>query len=70
MAATTGGLTPSIRRKLQEGKTPEEIVQELVAGSFLADAPILPVSSKTGEGMDALRTALAALARAVAPPAQ
>jgi selenocysteine-specific elongation factor len=42
-------------------------VRELVAGSFLADAPILPVSSKTGEGMDALRTALAALARAVAP---
>jgi hypothetical protein len=34
MAATNGGLTTSIRRKLQEGKTPEEIVQELVAGGL------------------------------------
>ncbi|MCU1384302.1 MAG: selenocysteine-specific translation elongation factor SelB [Acidobacteria bacterium] len=34
-------------------------VRELVAGSFLADAPIVPVSAKTGEGLDALRAALA-----------
>ena len=34
MAAPTGGLTTSIRRKLQEGRTPEEIVQELVAGGL------------------------------------
>src|SRR5688500_18886076 len=34
MAATNGGLTTSIRRKLQEGRTPEEIVQELVAGGL------------------------------------
>lgn len=34
MAAAPGGLTTSIRRKLQEGKTPEEIVQELVAGGL------------------------------------
>jgi selenocysteine-specific elongation factor len=33
-------------------------VRELVAGSFLADAPIVPVSSRTGEGLDALRQAL------------
>ena len=33
--------------------------RELVAGSFLADAPIVAVSSKTGEGLDALRAALA-----------
>src|SRR5436190_6175819 len=34
-------------------------VRELVAGSFLQDAPIVPVSAITGEGMDALRDALA-----------
>ena len=34
MAGTPGGLTASIRRKLQDGKTPEEIVQELVAGGL------------------------------------
>src|SRR3954470_23118204 len=32
--------------------------RELVAGSALADAPIVAVSSKTGDGLDALRTAL------------
>jgi hypothetical protein len=34
MAPQPGGLTASIRRKLQEGRTPEEIVQELVAGGL------------------------------------
>jgi hypothetical protein len=34
MAAAPGGLTANIRRKLQEGKTPEEIVKELVAGGL------------------------------------
>ena len=32
--------------------------RELVAGSFLEGAPVLPVSSKTGEGMDELRSLL------------
>ncbi len=36
--------------------------RELVAGSFLADAPILAVSSRTGEGLAALREALVQLA--------
>ena len=36
--------------------------RELVAGSALADAPIIAVSSKTGDGLDALRDALAAIA--------
>ena len=39
--------------------------RELVAGSAIADAPIVAVSSKTGEGLDALREALAATAAAV-----
>jgi selenocysteine-specific elongation factor len=38
---------------------------ELVAGSALAGAPIVAVSAKTGEGLDALRAALAAVASAV-----
>ncbi|HET6897539.1 MAG TPA: selenocysteine-specific translation elongation factor, partial [Vicinamibacteria bacterium] len=38
-------------------------VRELVAGSFLEGAPILRVSSRTGQGLDALKDALRALAR-------
>jgi selenocysteine-specific elongation factor len=32
--------------------------EELVSGSFLEGAPIIPVSSRTGEGIDALKQAL------------
>ncbi len=38
-------------------------VADLVAGSFLEGAPVLRVSARTGEGLDELRKALAALAR-------
>jgi selenocysteine-specific elongation factor len=38
-------------------------VRDLVAGSFLADAPIVSVSARTGAGLDQLRDAIAALAR-------
>lgn len=37
-------------------------VAELVAGSFLESAPLISVSSRTGDGIDDLKTALAALA--------
>jgi selenocysteine-specific elongation factor len=37
---------------------------ELVAGSFLAGAPVVRVSARTGEGLPELRTALLALAQA------
>jgi selenocysteine-specific elongation factor len=37
-------------------------VRELVANSFLADAPVIPVSARTGQGLDTLTHALAALA--------
>jgi len=43
----------------------KEDVRDFVSGTFLADAPILPVSSTTGEGMDGFVSALDALARAV-----
>src|SRR4051812_19512103 len=39
-------------------------VRELVAGSFLDGAPIVPVSTKTGDGLDAFRAALAGVSRA------
>ena len=38
-------------------------VQELVAGSFLDDAPVLAVSARTGAGLPELRRTLASLAR-------
>ncbi|MEY4609244.1 MAG: selenocysteine-specific translation elongation factor, partial [Gemmatimonadota bacterium] len=37
-----------------------EEVQGVLAGSVLADAPVIPVSAVTGEGIDTLRLALAA----------
>lgn len=40
-------------------------VKELVAGSFLETAPIVPVSARTGAGLDALRAALSSEARAL-----
>src|SRR5215212_6556663 len=40
-------------------------VRELVAGSFLEGAPIVPVSARTGAGLDAFRSALAVVARTV-----
>ena len=39
--------------------------QELVAGSFLENAPVLMVSAKTGAGLDELRTVLRAIAAEV-----
>jgi selenocysteine-specific elongation factor len=44
-----------------------EDVRGFLRGTFLADAPMLNVSAKTGEGMPALRDALAAAAREVPP---
>ena len=38
-------------------------VRELVAGSFLEGAPVVPVSAKTGDGFEALRAALAEVGR-------
>ena len=40
-------------------------VEELVAGSFLEGAPIVPVSSVTGDGLEELRKELARVAAAV-----
>ncbi|MGB7592490.1 MAG: selenocysteine-specific translation elongation factor [Terriglobia bacterium] len=42
-------------------------VQEFVRGSFLEDAPLLRVSAKTGEGLEALKDELRRLALEVTP---
>jgi selenocysteine-specific elongation factor len=42
-----------------------EEIQDYLAGSFLAGAPIIPVSSRTGTGLAELGTALAELASSV-----
>lgn len=42
-------------------------VEELVAGTFLAEAPVVPVSSTTGTGFDRLQAELHALVERVAP---
>ena len=39
-------------------------IQEFVAGSFLQEAPIVPVSAKTGAGLEELKRELARLAEA------
>src|SRR6202158_5128287 len=42
----------------ETGALVEEEIRDLVKGSFLANAPIVPVSAVTGEGLDALRRRL------------
>ncbi len=44
-----------------------EDVCEALAGTFMAGAPIIPVSAQTGEGLDALRAALVGVADAAVP---
>ncbi|MDH4163525.1 MAG: selenocysteine-specific translation elongation factor [Nitrospirota bacterium] len=45
----------------------QEEVRDFVKGTFLEKAPIVPVSSKTAEGLDALKQELDRLAKDVAP---
>ncbi len=40
-------------------------IRELVAGTFLTDAPIVPVSSKTGQGIEDLKRALSEAAQQI-----
>ncbi|HMM77286.1 MAG TPA: selenocysteine-specific translation elongation factor [Gammaproteobacteria bacterium] len=44
-------------------------IRGLLAGTTLADCPILPVSAQTGQGIEALRAALLAMKRALPPRA-
>ncbi|HEY1913802.1 MAG TPA: selenocysteine-specific translation elongation factor [Vicinamibacterales bacterium] len=45
-------------------------VQELVAGSFLENAPVIAVSARTGEGLSALKSTLVDLSRRAASRAE
>jgi selenocysteine-specific elongation factor len=45
----------------------EEEARELVTGSFLEDAPVIAVSSRTGDGLEQLRTALSEIAQRIPP---
>ncbi|HWZ86527.1 MAG TPA: selenocysteine-specific translation elongation factor [Thermoanaerobaculia bacterium] len=63
------GLSSGVIAVTKSDRAPPELVEvtvsdvrELVQGSFLEGAPIVPVSSVTGEGLDALRGALLAIA--------
>jgi selenocysteine-specific elongation factor len=56
------GLVALTKSDLVDAETIELVrleVRELVAGSFLDGAPIVPLSSRTGEGLDSFRSALA-----------
>ncbi|MGZ6971044.1 MAG: selenocysteine-specific translation elongation factor, partial [Thermoanaerobaculia bacterium] len=50
----------------ETGALVEEEIRDLVKGSFLANAPIVPVSAVTGEGLPALRRELTAAAARLA----
>jgi selenocysteine-specific elongation factor len=45
----------------------EDDARELIAGSFLEDAPVVSVSSRTGAGMDQLKSRLVELGKNVPP---
>jgi len=55
------GIVAVTKTDLVDAETLELVrleVRELVAGSFLEGAPVVPLSSKTGEGLDQFRVAL------------
>src|SRR6267378_6325148 len=62
------GLVALTKSDLVDADTLELVrleVRELAAGSFLDGAPVVPVSARTGDGLDAFRAALAAVSRNV-----
>jgi selenocysteine-specific elongation factor len=63
------GLVALTKADLVDGETLELArleVRELVAGSFLDGAPVIPVSAKTGHGLDDFRQALVRTSASVA----
>ena len=64
------GLVVITKKDLVEGEMlslVEEEARELVAGSFLEDAPVIAVSSLTGDGLEQLRTGLKEISQHVPP---
>jgi selenocysteine-specific elongation factor len=67
-----GGVVALTKRDLVDDETlaiAEQEVVEHLDGTVLAGAPIVPVSSVTGEGLDDLRAALDAMIDGAPPPA-
>ncbi|HEY7400909.1 MAG TPA: selenocysteine-specific translation elongation factor [Actinomycetota bacterium] len=67
----SGGVVALTKRDLVDDETAEiaeEEVRERLGGTVLEDAPIVPVSSTTGEGLDHLRASLDAMLDAAARP--
>ena len=61
-----GGVIALTKTDLVDDETVELVsmeTAELVAGSFLDDAPVVPVSARTGQGLATLRAALFEMAR-------
>src|SRR5262249_29688994 len=66
LLGTQAGVVVLTKRDLVDQETlniARQEIGELVAGSFLASSPIVPVSSKNGDGVEELRTALVDAAR-------
>ncbi len=66
-----GGVVALTKRDLVDAETLEiaaDDVRERLTGTALADAPILPVSSQTGEGIEELTAALDVMLIAASPP--
>ena len=64
-----GGVVALTKADLVDEETLELVrleTRELIAGSFLDEAPLVPVSARTGAGLDDVRRGLAALADGVA----
>ncbi len=66
LLGVSGGVIALTKADLVDAETVELVsmeTAELVSGSFLADAPVVPVSAKTGAGLTDLRAALLEMAR-------
>jgi selenocysteine-specific elongation factor len=70
LLGVTRGVVALTKRDLVDEDTLQLVrleVAELLRDTPFASAPVIPVSSRTGDGLDALRHALVATARAVEP---
>ena len=69
LGVRTGLVVLTKRDLIEEELLPlvEDEVRDLVAGSFLEGAPVIPVSSRTGVGIAELRVALSEVAQRVTP---
>lgn len=70
LLGVSGGVIALTKTDLVDAETVELVAMEtaeLVSGSFLEDAPVIPVSARTGEGLASLRDALFGMASQADP---